>query len=152
MLVKSEDGEVLEGFLKSLSPGEVKFCRETAIAKNTNLGPVNSKRQKESLGRVMISDPSCLEEMSSEKFKGVPFREAHSITGKIVGYCIEHQTFLQKLTLKELHKFSHKFSEDVYELLDPHKSIEHKKSSGSTAPNEVKKQIVYWTRVLKQRK
>ncbi len=84
--------------------------------------------------------------------QGVPFREAHSITGKIVGYCIEHQTFLQKLTLKELHKFSHKFSEDVYELLDPHKSIEHKKSSGSTAPNEVKKQIVYWTRVLKTRK
>ncbi len=84
--------------------------------------------------------------------QGVPFRDAHSITGKIVAYCIEHQTSLSKLTLKEFHHFSHKFSEDVFELLDPHKSIEHKKSSGSTAPNEVKKQIVHWTRVLKQRK
>jgi argininosuccinate lyase len=54
--------------------------------------------------------------------------------------------------LKELHHFSHKFSEDVFELLDPHKSIEHKKSAGSTAPNEVKKQIVHWSRVLKGRK
>ncbi len=82
----------------------------------------------------------------------VPFRDAHSITGKIVGYCIEHQKSLSQLTLKELHKFSHKFSEDVFELLDPQRSIEHKKSSGSTAPIEVKRQIVHWTRVLKGKK
>ncbi len=83
---------------------------------------------------------------------GVPFREAHSITGKIVGYCVEHSTPLSKLSLKELHKFSPKFSEDVFLLLEPHNSIEHKRSAGSTAPNEVKKQIVHWTRVLKQKK
>jgi len=83
---------------------------------------------------------------------GVPFREAHSITGKIVGYCIEHHVSLPQLSLKELHKFSHKFSEDVYELLNPLASIEHKKSAGSTSPNEVKKQIVHWTKVLKQKK
>jgi len=83
---------------------------------------------------------------------GVPFREAHSITGRIVSYCIEHNTSLSVLTLKEFHHFSHKISEDIYELLNPHHSIEHKKSAGSTAPNEVKKQIVHWTRILKQRK
>ncbi len=84
--------------------------------------------------------------------KHVPFREAHEITGKIVSYCIEHRTSLSKLTLKELHRFSAKFENNIFELLDPHKSIEHKKSAGSTAPNEVKKQIVHWTRVLKHRK
>jgi argininosuccinate lyase len=84
--------------------------------------------------------------------QGVPFREAHSITGKIVSYCVEHNTTLSRLSLKEFHHFSHKISEDLYELLDPHKSIEHKKSAGSTAPNEVKKQIVHWIRVLKGRK
>jgi argininosuccinate lyase len=83
---------------------------------------------------------------------GVPFRESHSITGKIVGYCVEHGTPLSKLSLKELHRFSPKFSEDVFALLDPHNSIEHKKSAGSTAPNEVKKQIVHWTRILKHKK
>ncbi|MCK9407679.1 MAG: argininosuccinate lyase [Bacteriovoracaceae bacterium] len=83
---------------------------------------------------------------------GVPFRDAHSITGKIVGYCIEHHTPLSKLSLKELHKFSPKFSEDVFMLLDPLNSIEHKRSAGSTSPNEVKKQIVHWTRVLKHKK
>ena len=98
MLVKSEDGEVLEGFLKSLSPGEVKFCRETAIAKNTNLGPVNSKRQKESLGRVMISDPSSMEEMSSEKFKGVPFREAMDSYSTSVGDSAQSKEKVKLLT------------------------------------------------------
>ncbi|MEW5799198.1 MAG: argininosuccinate lyase [Bacteroidota bacterium] len=82
----------------------------------------------------------------------VPFREAHSITGKIVAYCVEHKKSLSALSLKELHHFSHKISEDIYDLLEPHKSIEHKKSAGSTSPNEVKKQIVHWTRVLRGRK
>ncbi|NUN70379.1 MAG: argininosuccinate lyase [Bacteroidetes bacterium] len=82
---------------------------------------------------------------------GVPFRDAHSITGRIVGYCIEHSLPLSGLTLRDLHKFSPKFSEDLFHLLDPQNSIDHKRSAGSTAPNEVKKQIVHWTRVLRHK-
>jgi argininosuccinate lyase len=84
--------------------------------------------------------------------KNVPFRDAHEITGKMVRYCADHHKALASLTIRELHHFSHKFSEDVLDLLDPNKSIEHKRSSGSTAPNEVKKQIVHWTKILKGRK
>ncbi len=84
--------------------------------------------------------------------QGVPFRDAHSITGRIVGYCIDHGKSLSQLSLKELHKFSHTFSEDVFLLLDPHASVEHKRSSGSTAPVEVKRQIVHWTRALKAKR
>ena len=83
---------------------------------------------------------------------GVPFRDAHTITGRIVSYCIEHRMSLSDLSLKDMHHFSNKFSEDVFALLDPQASIEHKKSAGSTSPNEVKKQIVYWTKMLKLRK
>jgi argininosuccinate lyase len=84
--------------------------------------------------------------------KGTTFREAHSITGKIVAHAIEHKKSLTQLSLSELRHFSSKLDEDLFPLLDPHKSIEHKKSSGSTSPQEVKKQIVHWTRVLKNRK
>jgi argininosuccinate lyase len=84
--------------------------------------------------------------------KGVPFREAHTVTGKVVAYSMETGTPLSRLTLKELHRFSPKFSEDVFEALDPITSIDRKRSAGSTAPNEVKKQIVHWTRVLKRKK
>ena len=84
--------------------------------------------------------------------KGTPFREAHAITGKAVAYAIEHKKSLSHLTLSELKHFSALLEEDVFDLLDPHKSIEHKKSAGSTSPQEVKKQIIHWTRVLKNRK
>jgi argininosuccinate lyase len=83
---------------------------------------------------------------------GVPFRDAHTITGRIVSYCLEHHTSLSKLSLRDLHHFSNKFSEDVFELLDPQKSVEHKQSAGSTAPHEVKRQIVHWTRALKKKR
>jgi len=39
----------------------------------------------------------------------------------------------------------------VFDYLLPHKSVEQKKSAGSTSPQEVKKQIVHWTRALKGR-
>ena len=84
--------------------------------------------------------------------KGVSFREAHSITGKIVAYAIDHKRSLLQLKLSELKHFSTKLEDDIFELLDPHKSIEHKKSAGSTSPVEVKKQIIHWTRALKNRK
>lgn len=109
----------------------------------------NKERFEEELHRDFLTATEIADYLVKH---GVPFREAHSITGKIVSYCIEHNTTLSALTLKEFHHFSHKISEDIYELLNPHHSIEHKTSAGSTAPHEVKKQIVHWTRVLKQRK
>ena len=84
--------------------------------------------------------------------KGLVFRDAHTITGKIVSYAIEHKKSLTQLTLSELHHFSPKIDDELFPLLNPHKSIEHKKSTGSTSPQEVKKQIVYWSRALKNRR
>jgi len=84
--------------------------------------------------------------------KGAAFRDAHSITGKIVSHAIDHKKSLTQLSLSELKHFSVLLEEDVFELLNPHRSIENKKSAGSTSPQEVKKQIVHWTRVLKSRK
>lgn len=84
--------------------------------------------------------------------KGLPFREAHEITGKIVSYCIDHRMYFGNLDLDTLHTFSKSFDPDIFDFLLPHKSIEQKKSAGSTSPEEVKKQIVHWTRALKGRK
>ena len=84
--------------------------------------------------------------------KGLPFREAHEITGKLVSYCIDHRMYFGNLDLDTLHTFSKSFDGDVFDYLLPHKSVEQKRSAGSTSPQEVKKQIVHWTRVLKARK
>ncbi|HEY5616184.1 MAG TPA: argininosuccinate lyase [Bacteroidota bacterium] len=84
--------------------------------------------------------------------KGIPFRDSHTITGKIVSYCIEHRMFFGNLDLDTLKTFSDKFDSDVFDFIIPTYSAGQKKSAGSTSPQEVKKQIVHWTRVLKSRK
>jgi argininosuccinate lyase len=84
--------------------------------------------------------------------KGMPFRDAHAITGKIVSYCIDHRMYLGNLDLDTLHTFSKLFEPDIFDYMLPHRSVEQKQSAGSTSPQEVKKQIVRWTRVLKKRK
>ncbi len=73
--------------------------------------------------------------------KGLPFRRAHEVTGKIVLYCIEKKKKLGELTLKELNKFSPLISEDIYSILEPEESVRGKISAGSTSPEEVRKQI-----------
>jgi argininosuccinate lyase len=84
--------------------------------------------------------------------QGIPFREAHTITGKIVSYCIEHRMYFGNLDLDILHTFSKAFAADIFDYLLPHNSVEQKKSAGSTSPHDVKRQIVHWTRVLKGRR
>ncbi|MEW6214188.1 MAG: argininosuccinate lyase [Nitrospirota bacterium] len=73
--------------------------------------------------------------------KGLPFREAHEITGKIVLYCIKKKKKFEELTLKEFNTFSDVITNDIYSCLKAEESVRHKKSRGGTSPDEVKRQI-----------
>ena len=74
--------------------------------------------------------------------KGLPFREAHAITGKAVQLAEKKDALLIELPLSELKKLSEKIEKDVYKFLDPMASISAKTSIGGTAPSQVKKQII----------
>jgi len=80
--------------------------------------------------------------------KGVPFRNAHEITGKIVLSCIASGRRLDQLLLKELHKFSHQISSDIFTFLKPEESVRNRKSQGGTSPDEVRKQITRLKRIV----
>jgi len=73
--------------------------------------------------------------------KGVPFRKAHEITGRIVLYSLKGKKRLEDLTLKEFNTFSPVVSEDIYSCINPEESVRNKKSQGGTSLREVKKQI-----------
>lgn len=81
--------------------------------------------------------------------KGIPFREAHSITGRIVFHCIQHKTGLEALDLSVLQSFSPVIAADVYRVLDPAASVSARTSYGGTSPAEVKRQIRHYRKVLK---
>jgi argininosuccinate lyase len=80
--------------------------------------------------------------------KGVPFREAHRVVGSIVRECVKKGIGLAELPLKNYRRYSSAFNEDIFEFLDPRLSVSQKKSSGSTSPREVARQIRSWRRIL----
>jgi argininosuccinate lyase len=73
--------------------------------------------------------------------KGITFREAHEIVGKMVLSVIDEGKELQDLTLEEIKGFSRQIGEDVYEWLDPFKSPGRRNIVGGTGPERVKHEI-----------
>jgi len=81
--------------------------------------------------------------------KGVSYREAHDIVGKMVRDCLDKGINISSLNLKKLKKYSSHFTLDVKKILNAQESVNLKKSSGSTNPKLVKRQLIYWRRRLK---
>ena len=81
--------------------------------------------------------------------KGIPFRDAHAISGKAVQLAESKDFLLSELSLKELKKLNPLIEKDVFKHLDPLKSISSKNSIGGTAPSQVLKQITQAKNKLK---
>ncbi|MEG8098976.1 argininosuccinate lyase [Candidatus Liberibacter brunswickensis] len=75
---------------------------------------------------------------------GLPFREAHCITGRIVSLAEKNQCELAELPLEMLEQVSPIITSDVYNVLTVESSISVRKSFGGTSPTEVMRQIYYW--------
>ncbi len=73
--------------------------------------------------------------------RGVPFREAHGIVGEIVYMAHKEGKELAELSLDEFKKYSEAFEEDVFRVFDFRKSVERKRTYGSTNPDRVREQI-----------
>ncbi|MEH7130662.1 argininosuccinate lyase [Neobacillus drentensis] len=73
--------------------------------------------------------------------KGLPFRDAHEVIGKIVLYAIQSNKFLLDLSFEEYQGFSPLFEEDIYVVLAPEHVVGVRNSFGGTAPAQVEKQI-----------
>ena len=81
--------------------------------------------------------------------KNIPFRKAHNFVGNVVAVCVDQGKKLNELSLAEYKKISPKFEKDIFKLLTAQKSVQNKKSQGSTSPQEVEKQLKYWKNKLK---
>ncbi len=73
--------------------------------------------------------------------KGIAFRKAHEIVGKIVAHAEKKKVQIFELEISDLKKFSKIINEDVVNYLDPQKTILSRKQVGGTAPSQVKKEI-----------
>jgi argininosuccinate lyase len=73
--------------------------------------------------------------------RGVPFRSAHEVVGRIVRYGLEQRRPIEKLTLAELKRFSTKIGSDVYQYLDVRAVVERRKTPGGTAVSNVRQRL-----------
>ena len=73
--------------------------------------------------------------------KGMPFREAHEVVGKLVGLCAKEQKALQELELARMQAESSLIAADVYEALSLEQTIEARNSYGGTARAQVERQL-----------
>jgi argininosuccinate lyase len=73
--------------------------------------------------------------------RGVAFREAHAIVGRIVRYALDTGQTLASLGLDELRRFSDRFADDVVGALTVEASLRARAVSGGTAPEAVRQAL-----------
>ena len=79
---------------------------------------------------------------------GLPFRDAHHVTGKAVALAESQDCALADLALGDLQSLHSAITEDVYSVLTVDASVSSRTSFGGTAPDNVRAQIAYWTQRL----
>jgi len=73
--------------------------------------------------------------------KGMPFREAHSVVGRMVFYCIEKNINLDDLSLTQMKNFSDCIEDDIYDAISMETCVNERKVIGGPAKEMVEKAI-----------
>lgn len=73
--------------------------------------------------------------------KGIPFRQAHEIVGKLVLACTQKGIFLQDVPLEEYQAIHSVIEADIYDTLSSKTAVTRRHSLGGTGFDQVKKQI-----------
>jgi argininosuccinate lyase len=82
--------------------------------------------------------------------KGLPFRDAHRVAGRLVALLAKDGRPLEGATLEELRKLSPLFGEDYYPVVDIERVVAGKVSPGGTAPKRVAEQLILAHRVAER--
>lgn len=80
--------------------------------------------------------------------KGLPFRQAHAVVGRIVGDCVREGVTLQQLSTDELRSYSELFDDDAHEALDIDSIVRRRTTFGGTGHEAVRAQLRLATEAL----
>ena len=124
----------------------VKMCLPVfaGMIRTMKVLPENMRR---AAGRGFINATDCADYLTK---KGMPFRDAYTVTGKLVAQCSAQGKTLEELTLPELQEISPLFGEDVYEALNLENCMGQRSSYGGPAVSETTRQIQELTNFIKE--
>ena len=111
-----------------------------------NTMTVNKKTMEESAKKGFTNATDAADYLVG---KGVPFRDAHSIVGQLVLYCIEKNISLDEMSLEEYKKISPVFEEDIYKAISLETCVEKRETIGAPSRTSMEKVIAVNEEYLK---
>ncbi|MBR0308200.1 MAG: argininosuccinate lyase [Mogibacterium sp.] len=117
----------------------VKLCIE-AFIEMVEVMIVNPQNMYESAKKGYINATDLADYLVT---KGMPFRDAYNVSGRVVSYCLGRGCILEELPLEEYKQFSDLIGEDIYQRLELITCVERRNSAGGTSPASVRTQIEY---------
>jgi argininosuccinate lyase len=108
----------------------------------------DAKAMKKAAGRGHATATDLADWLVREA--GLPFREAHHVTGRIVALADTKGCELAKLTLEDLKSVDKRLTEGAFSVLDVSKSVKSRRSYGGTAPGNVRREAKKWIKRLKK--
>jgi len=100
---------------------------------------VNREKMKEAVYESFMPAVEMAEYLT---LKGIPFRQAHVIVGKLVRDCEDKGKQLRNLKLEDLRTYSEAFDKDIIAHIDPLTILRNRKTMGAASFEEVERQIV----------
>lgn len=107
----------------------------------------NAAKMKKAAGQGFSAATDVAEYLVGKK---VPFRHAHEIAGKIVGYCIQKNKTLDELTLDEYKKFDLCFDSNIFAAIKLENSVNFRNHHSGTAESAVKERIRAFEKKLRK--
>ena len=117
-----------------------------AMLKTMRLLPDNMRA---AAGRGFINATDCADYLVK---KGLPFRDAYTLVGRLVSHCIENGKTLETLEIEEYKKLSEVFEQDVYEAISLDTCVSNRKAAGGPAKESVQSQIDYIEAFIEERR
>ena len=101
---------------------------------------INKNRMREDAATGFINATDLADYLVT---KGLPFRDAYKISGKVVNYCIKNELTLESMALDEYKKFSKLIDKDVYNFIKLETCVMKRMSLGGTSPKNIDRQIKF---------
>jgi argininosuccinate lyase len=109
---------------------------------------INPERMREAATKGYLNATELADYLVAQK---MPFREAHSLIGKIVMRASEQGIPLEELPLREFRSFSPLFKNDVYQCLSLERVVSRRKEKGGTSPATVQKALRLFRQRIRKR-
>lgn len=109
---------------------------------------LNPQNMREAAGRGFINATDCADYLVK---KGMPFRDAYTIVGRLVNHCIEAGKTLETLEIEEYRSLSPVFEPDVYDAISLDACVAARGVAGGPSKESVKAQISYIREFLEER-